>query len=382
MMLLLAEAAPQAAAQQGAGSFWLWAAFIILVTVVMALDLGVFHRTAHRVSAREALVWVSVWVSLALLFNLGILIWYHPPLPAVPGGPIPAPGAEFFAGYILELSMSVDNIFVFVIIFTYFGVRPEHQHRVLFWGIIGAVVMRMLFIFVAIELVQHFRWLFYVFGAFLVYTGWKLLRHEPEVHPESNIVLRVVKRFLPVTNQYHGERFFVRTDELRPTEPVAFPARADGRAGATLASPPAAANPNRRSRVLATPLFLVLVLIEATDVVFAVDSVPAILGVTHDRFIAYTSNIFAILGLRSMFFLLAGSLDKFHYLRYGLSLVLIFIGMKMLLQSVYHGNVYVSLLVILALLGGSVLLSFIFPPKKEVLPQEPEDTKPEPPGPA
>ena len=158
MMLLLAEAAPQAAAQ-GAGSVWLWVAFIVLVTVVMALDLGVFHRTAHRVSAREALVWVSVWVSLALLFNVGILLWYDPPI--VPGRPPPAPGAEFFAGYILELSMSVDNIFVFVIIFTYFGVRAEHQHRVLFWGIIGAVIMRLLFIFVAIELVEHFRWLFY-----------------------------------------------------------------------------------------------------------------------------------------------------------------------------------------------------------------------------
>ena len=375
MMLLLAEAAPQAAAQQGAGSFWLWAAFIVLVTVVMALDLGVFHRTAHRVSTREALVWVSVWVLLALLFNVGILLWYDPPV--VPGRPLPAPGAEFFAGYILELSMSVDNIFVFVIIFTYFGVRPEHQHRVLFWGIIGAVVMRLLFIFVAIELVEHFRWLFYVFGAFLVYTGWKLLRHEPEVHPESNIVLRVTKRFLPVTNEYHGEKFFVRAEELRPAESVTFPG-GDGGAGVT-----ATASLNRKSKVLATPLFLVLLLIEATDVVFAVDSVPAILGVTHDRFIAYTSNIFAILGLRSMFFLLAGSLDKFHYLRYGLSLVLIFIGLKMLLQSVLgHINVYVSLLVIFVLLGGSVLLSFFRPPKKAVLPPEPEDTKPEPPGPA
>jgi len=374
MMLLLAEAAPQAAAQQGAGSFWLWAAFIILVTVVMALDLGVFHRTAHRVSTREALIWVSVWVSLALLFNVGILLWYDPTV--VPGRPTPAPGAEFFAGYILELSMSVDNIFVFVIVFTYFGVRAEHQHRVLFWGIIGAVIMRMLFIFVAIELVEKFRWLLYIFGAFLVYTGWKLFRHEPEVHPESNIVLRLTKRFLPVTNEYHGEKFFVRAEELRPAESVTFPG-GDGEAGVT-----ATASVNRKSKVLATPLFLVLLLIEATDVVFAVDSVPAILGVTHDRFIAYTSNIFAILGLRSMFFLLAGSLDKFHYLRYGLSLVLIFIGMKMLLQGVVgHINVYVSLLVIFVLLGGSVLLSFIIPPKKAVLPPEPEDTKPEPPGP-
>jgi len=335
-----------------ATSPWLWAAFAVLIIIVMALDLGVFHRQAHKVSVREAGIWVTVWVSLAILFNVALIFWK--------GG---AHALEFFTAYVLELSMSVDNIFVFVVIFSYFSVRPEHQHRVLFWGILGAVVMRLVFIFVGVELVKRFDWIFYIFGAFLLYTGWKLFRHEPEVHPEKNLVLKLAKKVLPVTDQYDGDRFFSRTDA---------PFRGTHGSGASAAGAPAAASASLpKTRLVATPLFLVLLVVEATDVVFAVDSVPAVLGVTGDRFIAYTSNIFAILGLRSMFFLLAGSLDKFHYLRYGLSLVLIFIGAKMLLHHQVDGLGFdkwvvtmVSLGVILVLLGGSIALSLLYPPRK------------------
>jgi tellurite resistance protein TerC len=351
---------------------WLWVVFAVLIVVVMALDLGVFHRTAHRVSTKEAGAWVTVWVSLALIFNIILVPWK--------GG---TQAVDFFTAYVLELSMSVDNIFVFVVIFSYFGVRPEHQHRVLFWGILGAVVMRLLFIFLGIELVRRFDWVLYIFGAFLLYTGWKLLRHEPEVHPDKNIVLRIARRCLPVTDQYHGDRFFTRVDApLR----AGVPGNGPGSASA-IEPPPGAGHPTDpapagallpRTRVVATPLFLVLLVVEATDVVFAVDSVPAVLGITDDRFIAYTSNIFAILGLRSMFFLLAGSLDKFHYLRYGLSLVLIFIGVKMLLHhplEELHLEKWIttiaSLAVILTLLGSSIVASLLYPPRK--LAFEPEE---------
>ncbi len=311
---------------------WFWAVFAGLVLVVMVLDLGVFHRTSHKVGSREALIWVTVWVTLALIFNLGVWRWKGN-----------TSAVEFLTGYLVELCLSVDNIFVFVVIFTYFGVRPEHQHRVLFWGILGAVIMRMVFIFLGIALVENFSWLIYLFGAFLLYTGVKLFGHEPEVHPEKNIILRITRKLLPITETFEGERFFVR----------------------------------RAKKVLATPLFLVLLVVEATDVLFAVDSVPAILGITRDRFIAYTSNIFAILGLRAMYFLLVGSLDKFHYLKFGLSLVLVFIGAKMLLHHWVDQwipgkmqSAILSLLAVVCLLGGSVILSVVVPPKKR--PLEPE----------
>ncbi|MBI4602950.1 MAG: TerC family protein [Planctomycetes bacterium] len=313
---------------------WFWVAFAALVAAVMFIDLGVFHRAAHKVRTREAMAWVSVWVTLALLFNLGVWRWK--------GG---LAAIEFLTGYLVELGLSVDNIFVFIVVFSYFSVRPEHQHRVLFWGILGAVVMRMLFIFVGITFLQLFGWVIYIFGLFLVYTGVKLFGHDPEVHPEKNWVLRLARRLLPVTDGYRGDKFFAREG-----------------------SPP---------RVFVTPLFLVLLVVEATDVVFAVDSVPAILGVTQDRFIAYTSNIFAILGLRAMYFVLVGILDKFHYLKYGLSLVLVFIGAKMLLHSwvdrwfedKIHAALF-SLAVVVGLLGGSIVLSLLVPPKRR--PLEPE----------
>jgi tellurite resistance protein TerC len=341
-------------AQQGpsAGSPWLWVGFFALVATVMALDLGVFHRTSHKVSVKEASIWVTVWVALALFFNLGIAFWRGF-----------EPAGQFLAAYVLELCMSVDNIFVFIIIFSYFSVRPEHQHRVLFWGILGAVIMRLVFIFVGIELAQRFSWVLYIFGGFLVFTGIKLLAHQPEVHPEKNLVIRLAKRLLPVTHDFHGDRFFVRqpVSVLEPAAITSGAAAAPSEPHPTLPAP----GPFEKGRFLATPLFLVLLAVEATDVVFAVDSVPAVLAVTQDRFIAYTSNIFAILGLRSMFFLLAGSLDKFHYLRYGLSIVLIFIGAKMLVgQGLhYHLPIWAALLVILVILGGSVLLSLLIPPR-------------------
>jgi tellurite resistance protein TerC len=321
---------------------WLWVAFAVLVLTVLSLDLGVFHRKAHRVGTREATAWVLVWTTLALLFNAGILIFQGS-----------QSAVEFLTGYIVELSLSVDNIFVFVCVFAYFGVRPEHQHRVLFWGILGAVVMRLVFIFAAIELLDRVAVLVYVFGLFLIYTGVKFLFQEPEVHPEKNLFLRFARKNLPISKEFHGEHFFVR-------EPI------DASPEAAAAGPAREGMPSvlRKGRLVATPLFLVLIVVEASDVLFAVDSVPAILGITRDRFIAYTSNIFAILGLRSMYFLLASFLDTFHYLKYGLSLVLIFIGLKMLTHSIVPISPVVSLITVGILLAGSVALSLLLPRKE------------------
>src|SRR6185369_11805910 len=245
---------------------------------MLAVDLGVVHRKEHRIGLREAVVWSFLWTVLALLFNAWIYQRYGS-----------KPGLEFFTGYVIERSLSFDNIFVFVVLFNYFAVPAKLQHRVLFWGILGALLSRGLFIALGTALLTRFEWLMLVFGAFLVYTGIKILRgDESEVHPEKNPVLRLFQRFVPLTSEYHGKKFFVRLD----------------------------------GRLLATPLMLVLVVVEATDVIFAVDSIPAVFGVTRDPFIVFTSNIFAILGLRALYFLLAGLMHKFHYLSYGLGLVL------------------------------------------------------------
>ncbi|HVR72780.1 MAG TPA: TerC family protein [Planctomycetota bacterium] len=334
---------------------WLWVGFGVMVVIVMVLDLGVFHRKAHRIGPREASIWVSVWITLAMLFNIVVWRWQGSQR-----------GIEFLVGYLVEMCLSVDNLFVFVVIFTYFGVRPEHQHRVLFWGILGAAITRMLFIFVGFTAISRFAWLIYVFGAFLVYTGIKLLHHNPEVHPDKNIVLRVVRKFIPVTREFHGEHFFVKEAVLPPPE-----------ASTGAASGPLVATRPERLRLAATPLFLVLLVVETTDIVFAIDSVPAIMGVTDSSFIAFTSNIFAILGLRSMFFLLTGSLDKFHFLKFGLSIVLVFIGVKMLLHHWVDKwipdkttSALLSLLVVVVLLGGSMVLSLLFPPKRKPLEAE------------
>lgn len=296
-------------------SIALWIGFNLFVLAMLALDLGVFHRKAHGVSLKEATIWSAVWVALALAFNAGIY-WLRGPDPAI----------QFLTGYLIEKSLSVDNIFVFALIFGYFAVPAAYQHRVLFWGILGALVLRAAFILAGSALLAAFHWILYVFGAFLVLTGIKMALHRnTELHPENNPVLRLVRRLLPVTPQYREDRIFVR----------------------------------EAGRWVATPLFLVLVLVESTDVVFALDSIPAIFAVTKDPFIVYTSNVFAILGLRSMYFLLAGVMGKFVYLKLGLSAVLVFVGVKMTLTDLYKIPSPVSLGVIAALLTAAIVASLI-----------------------
>jgi tellurite resistance protein TerC len=294
-------------------SLWLWAGFNVFILAMLALDLGVFHRKAHEVSIREAAIWSGVWVALALVFNAGIW-WLQGSEPAV----------QFLTGYLIEKSLSIDNIFVIALIFSYFGVQPIYQHRVLFWGILGALVMRAAFILAGTALLASFHWIIYIFGGFLILTGLKMaLARGTEIHPEDNPVIKLVRRLVPVTADYRGKHFFVREG----------------------------------GRWLATPLFLVLVLVETTDLVFAVDSIPAIFAVTLDPFLVYTSNVFAILGLRSLYFVLAGVIAKFVYLKLGLSAVLVFVGTKMTLADVYKVPASVSLLVIAALLAASIVAS-------------------------
>jgi tellurite resistance protein TerC len=299
---------------------WLWVAFNVFVLAMLALDLGVFHHKAHVVRVREALIWTGIWITLALLFALGIYIWR---------GQVIA--LEFLAGYLIEKSLSVDNIFVFLLIFSYFRVPPILHHRVLFYGIIGALIMRAIFIAAGITLIAKFHWIIYIFGAFLILTGIKMaLEKDKEIHPEKNPILRLFRRFVPVTEQYEGPRFFVKRD----------------------------------GRLLTTPLFLVLLVIETTDVVFATDSIPAILAVTLDPFIVYSSNVFAILGLRALYFALAGIMEMFHYLHYGLSAVLAFVGAKMLVSDFIKVPIHIALLVIAAILIVSVIASIAYPKKK------------------
>ena len=293
----------------------LWLGFVGLVLVLLAIDLGVFHRDAHVVGPREALAWTVVWIGLALAFNAGVAWQYGSER-----------GLEFLTGYLIEKALAVDNIFVFLVIFATFRVPRDQQHRILFWGILGALVMRAAFIFAGAALLERFHWVMYVFGAFLVATGVKLLRqNESEMHPERNPLFRLFTRLVPSVDTYHGSRFTIV----------------------------------RGGRRYATPLLLVLVCVEATDLVFAVDSIPAIFAVTSDQFIVFTSNIFAILGLRSMFFLLAGVMDRFHYLKIGLAFVLLFVGAKMMLIDVYKIPIGVSLGVIGLVLGGAVLASWL-----------------------
>jgi tellurite resistance protein TerC len=295
----------------------LWIGFLVFVLAMLALDLGVIHRKAHEVSLREAAAWSVIWVTLALIFNYGVYTWFGP-----------ARGLEFLTGYVVEKALSVDNIFVFVMLFSLFRVPAAYQHRVLFWGILGALIMRAIFIGVGAALIANFHWVLYVFGAFLVLTGIKMLLNKgAEVDPAHNPVFRYFRKLVPTVSEYHGASFFVRV----------------------------------AGKWFATPLLLVLIAIELTDVIFAVDSVPAVFGVTEDPFIVFTSNIFAILGLRALYFLLAGVMNKFHYLKVGLSLVLVFVGLKMLGAGFYKIPIGISLGVISLLIGGSVLASFIWP---------------------
>jgi tellurite resistance protein TerC len=298
----------------------LWIFFNLFVLAMLAIDLGIFHRKAHKVSLREASAWSVVWISLALVFNLGVYYFWGT-----------EKALEFLAGYLIEKSLSVDNIFVFLMIFSYFAVPDVYQHRVLFWGILGALIMRAIFIAVGAALLTRFHWTIYVFGGFLVFTGLRMLfAGEEKLHPENNPAVRLLRRIMQVTNDYHGQNFFVRID----------------------------------GKLLATPLLLVLIVIETTDLLFAVDSIPAIFAVTSDPFIVYTSNVFAILGLRALYFLLAGIMDLFRFLKIGLSLVLIFVGGKMMIMDVYEIPIYVSLLVVAGILTLSIVASLVIEKKK------------------
>jgi tellurite resistance protein TerC len=300
---------------ESVGSPVLWAGFLVFVFAMLAIDLGVFHKRPHEVSLKEAGIWSAVWVTLALLFNAGVYFRFGSER-----------ALEFTTGYVLEKALSVDNIFVFVVIFSTFAIPAVHQHRVLFWGVLGALVLRAVFILAGGAFLQRFHWAIYVFGGLLVVTGVKLLlQRNEEVHPERNPFVRLFQKLFPVTHTYHGSKFTVLEGGRR----------------------------------YATPLLLALVAVEVTDIIFAVDSIPAIFAVTTDPFIVFTSNIFAILGLRSLYFLLAGVITMFTYLKVGLSFVLVFVGAKMLLMDVYKLPIVASLGIIAGILGASVVASLV-----------------------
>jgi len=299
----------------------LWTLFNVFVLGMLALDLGVFHRKSETITVKDALIWTGIWITLAMAFNL-FIYYYFGKQHAI----------EFFTGYLIEKSLSVDNIFVIILIFSYFHVPPEYQHKVLFWGILGALVMRVTFILTGIELIHRFHWLIYIFGGFLVITGVRMVfGGDTKIDPEKNPVVNLARRILPITPSFEGDHFFVR----------------------------------KAGRLWATPLFLVVLLIETTDLIFAVDSIPAILAITDDPFIVYTSNVFAILGLRSLYFALAGIEKYFHFLKYGLAGILIFVGLKMSLSEYFKVPIEISLLVILLFLVLSIVASLLFPQKKE-----------------
>lgn len=297
-----------------------WIFFTLFIVVMLAIDLGIFNRKSHEVSVKEALVWSGVWVALALAFNAGVYFWQGQEV-----------AVQFFTGYVVEKSLSIDNIFVFLQVFAYFSVPAKYQHKILFWGVLGAIVMRAVFIFAGVALMREFHWIIYVFGAFLVLTGIKMaLQKDKEVHPEKNPVIRLLKRFVPISNSYEDGSFFVKKENM----------------------------------ILATPLALVLVVIETTDVIFAVDSIPAILAITTDPFIVYSSNLFAIMGLRALFFALAGVIKRFHYIHYGLAAILAFVGVKMLVSEFYKLPSVVALVIIALILTLAMLASAIWPQNK------------------
>jgi tellurite resistance protein TerC len=300
---------------------YVWAGFIAFVILLLAIDLGLFHRKSHEVKIKEALIWSAVWISLAFVFNYGVYLFMGK-----------EKALEFLTGYLIEKSLSVDNLFVFIMLFSFFNVQPKYQHKVLFWGILGALIMRAIFIFAGVALISKFHWIIYIFGAFLIFTGIKMLFHkDEEVAPDKNPLVRLFKKFFPVSEQMHGGNFFVKIN----------------------------------AKTVATPLFIVLLVVEFTDLIFAVDSIPAILAISNDSFIIFTSNVFAILGLRALYFALAGITKYFHYLKYGLSAILVFVGIKMVIVGYYKIPIVYSLLTILGILVISVVLSVIFPQKEE-----------------
>ena len=292
---------------------WVWIGFFAFIIAMLALDLGVLHRRSHVIKTKEAVLMSLFWIGLALVFNLGVWLFMGS-----------EKALEFTAAYTMEKALSVDNLFVFILVFSYFCVPDKWQYKVLFWGVIGALVFRGLFIAAGIALVEQFSWMVYIFGAFLIFTGVKmLLQREKEICPDKNPVIRLFRRFMPVTEEFHEDKFFVR----------------------------------HKGVLMATPLFLAMLFVELTDVVFAVDSIPAVLAISTDPFIVYTSNAFAILGLRSLYFALASTLHAFHYLKYGLAAILAFVGVKMLISDIYHMPVAVSLMAILGILAISILAS-------------------------
>ena len=304
----------------------LWGIFNLFILAMLSIDLFVFNREAHKVSIKESLSWTGLWITLSLLFGVGVYIYLGPKT-----------ALDYYTGYLIEYSLSVDNIFVFLLIFSYFRVDHKYQHKVLFWGILGALVFRLLFIFAGVALLDRFHWIIYVFGVFLVFTGIRLAQEkDKEVHPERNPVLKLVRRMIPITRRYHEDRFFI----------------------------------HKMGKRFATPMFVVLVVIETTDIIFALDSIPAILAITRDPFIVYSSNAFAILGLRALYFALSGIMRLFHYLHYGLALILVFVGIKMLISDFYHIPTPYALAVIAATLATSVIASIVAPKDEDPAPED------------
>ena len=298
---------------------WWWVIFTVFILAMLALDLGVFNRKTHVITMKEAMLWTAFWVSLALAFGAGVYFFYGH-----------GKAMEFFAGYLIEYSLSIDNLFVFMLIFRFFNVPQAYEHKALFWGILMALVTRAVFIFAGVALITTFHWVMYIFGAFLVFTGVKMaLNRQTEVHPEKNVAIRLLRFFIPVTRRFAGAKFFVV----------------------------------RRGVRYATPMLAVLLALETTDILFAIDSIPAVLAISKDPFIVYTSNVFAILGLRSLFFAISGLMKLFHLLHYGLAAILTFVGVKMLIEDFYHVPVGVSLLVIASLLAVAIVSSVIWPEK-------------------
>jgi tellurite resistance protein TerC len=310
-----------------------WIVFSAVILVMMILDLGVFNKNAHAITVKEAIIWSCVWIGLALLFNLGVYLYLGE-----------RSGLEFLSGYLIEKSLSVDNIFVFVVIFKYFKVPPKYQHKTLYWGIIGAVIMRGIFIAAGIALLNMFHWIIYVFGVFLIITGIKLglQKSEAKIEPQKNPVIKLLRRFIPIVQSFQGEKFVIR----------------------------------KMGKLVGTPLLIVLIVVESTDLVFALDSIPAILAISKDPFIVYSSNIFAILGLRSLYFALAGVMDYFRYLNIGLAVILCFVGVKMVISDIYHISIEASLGIIASVLFISVVAS-LYAEKKDIEKEEGKKKNPD-----
>ncbi len=307
-------------------SLYLWIGFTVFIIVMLLIDLMIFNRKPHQITIKESLIWTGIWIALSCVFGVGVL-WFLGQATAV----------DYFAGYLIEKSLSMDNIFVFILIFNYFNVPPKYQHEVLFWGIFGALVFRFLFIFAGVALLQQFHWVVYIFGAFLIYTAYKLaMETKKEVHPENNPVVQFTKKWFSVTDRYHEDHFFIR----------------------------------HQGKLMATPLFIVLVMVETTDIVFALDSVPAILAITTDEFIVFSSNAFAILGLRALYFALDGVMNKFRHLHYGLAAILGFVGIKFLISNWYHIPTYITLIFILLAFIVSIAASMMIPEDEEPAPQQ------------